>query len=356
MMEGELLKKLAARLKGLRLDRDVRVMEVCGTHTTEFFRTGVKDLFPRGLELIDGPGCPVCVTPNDFLDRAIEIGKRHRPVIATFGDMVKVPSSYSSLAKEKANGMDVRIVYSPLNALDLAAETPDREVIFLSVGFETTAPAEAATILEAKKRNIRNFSLLAGNKLTPPAVDALLAAGETRIDGFILPGHVSAIIGVGAWRFISERHGRPCVVSGFDAPDLMMGMISLADMVVKGKNETINQYTRVVREDGNRTAVELMERVFAPSDAHWRGIGVIPGSGLAIREEYADFDAFRKFPVTPPEPREPKGCRCGELLRGLITPPECGLYGKACTPEEPIGPCMVSTEGPCAAYYKYWSK
>jgi hydrogenase expression/formation protein HypD len=355
-MESDLIKKLATRLKGLRLDREVRVMEVCGTHTTEFFRTGVKDLFPPGLELVDGPGCPVCVTPNDFLDRAIEIGKRHRPIIATFGDMVKVPSSYSSLAKEKASGMDVRIVYSPMNALDLAAETPDREVMFLSVGFETTAPAEAAIIIDAKKRNLRNFSILAGNKLTPPAVDALLAAGETRIDGFILPGHVSAIIGVNAWRFISEKHGRPCVVAGFDAQDLMMGMISLADLVVKGKIETINQYMRVVKEEGNRTAVELMERVFAPTDSHWRGIGVIPASGLAIRDEYADFDAARKFPVTPPEPREPKGCRCGELLRGLITPPECGLYGKACTPEEPIGPCMVSTEGPCAAYYKYWSK
>ncbi len=355
-MEHELIQKLAARLKGLHLERDVRVMEVCGTHTTEFFRTGVKDLFPPGLELIDGPGCPVCVTPNDFLDRAIEIGKRHNPVIATFGDMVKVPSSYSSLAREKASGMDIRIVYSPMNALDLAAESPNREVVFLSVGFETTAPAEAATLVEAKNRNIGNFSILPGNKLTPPAVEALLAAGETRIDGFILPGHVSAVIGVGAWRFISEKHGRPCVVSGFDAPDLMMGMITLADLVVKGKNETINQYTRVVKEEGNRTAVEMMERVFVPSDTTWRGIGLIPASGLAIRDEYADFDASKKFPVTPPEPREPKGCRCGELLRGLIAPPECALYGKACTPEDPIGPCMVSTEGPCAAYYKYWSK
>jgi hydrogenase expression/formation protein HypD len=331
-------------------------MEVCGTHTTEFFRTGVKDLFPDGLFLIDGPGCPVCVTPNEYLDRAIEIGTRHRPVIATFGDMIKVPSSYGSLAKEKAEGMDIRIVYSPMNALEIAESTPGAEVMFLSVGFETTAPAEAAVVIEAKKRNIKNFSLLAGNKLTPPAVEALLDAQEVKIDGFILPGHVSAIIGAAAWRFISERYNKPCVVAGFDAPDLMMGMLSLVDLVLKNNNKTINQYTRVVKENGNPTALEILNRVFRTADTRWRGIGVIPGSGLEMRDEYADFDAFRKFPVTPPEPKEAKGCRCGELLRGLIIPPDCALWGKACTPEEPVGPCMVSMEGPCAAYYKYWSR
>jgi hydrogenase expression/formation protein HypD len=355
-MENDLIKKLAARLKGLRLEHEIRIMEVCGTHTTEFFRTGVKDLFPEGLILVDGPGCPVCVTPNDYLDRAIEIGKQHKTVIATFGDMIKVPSSYSSLAREKAGGMDVRVVYSPMNALELAEADPKREVLFLSVGFETTAPAEAVTVLEAKKRGIKNFSILSGNKLTPPAVEALLAAQEVKIDGFILPGHVSAIIGAGAWRFISGRYGRPCVVAGFDAPDLIMGMLSLVDLVRKNKIETINQYTRVVKEEGNVKALEILHQVFRTSDAHWRGLGVIPGSGLEMREEFADFDAARKFPVTPPPPKEAKGCRCGELLRGLIIPPECGLYARACTPEDPIGPCMVSMEGPCAAYYKYWSK
>lgn len=355
-MENNLSKKLAARLKGLRLEHDIRIMEVCGTHTTEFFRTGVKDLFPEGLILVDGPGCPVCVTPNDYLDRAIEIGKQHKVVIATFGDMIKVPSSYSSLAKEKAAGMDVRVVYSPMNALEIAEAEPASQVMFLSVGFETTAPAEAVTVLEAHKRGIKNFSLLSGNKLTPPAVEALLAAQEVKIDGFILPGHVSAIIGAGAWRFISERFGRPCVVAGFDAPDLIMGMLTLVDLVQHNNIETINQYTRVVREKGNTKAMEILDRVFTTSDAHWRGIGVIPGSGLEIRGEFADYDALRKFPVTPPPPKEAKGCRCGELLRGLIIPPECSLYARACTPEDPIGPCMVSMEGPCAAYYKYWSK
>lgn len=355
-MGTDLNKKLASRLSGLRLDNEIRIMEVCGTHTTEFFRTGVKDLFPDNLTLVDGPGCPVCVTPNDYLDRAIEIGKRHRTVIATFGDMIKVPSSYSSLAREKACGMDVRVVYSPMNALEIAEAEPASEVLFLSVGFETTAPAEAVAILEAQKRGVKNFSLLSGNKLTPPAVEALLAAREVKIDGFILPGHVSAIIGAGAWRFISERFGRPCVVSGFDAPDLIMGMLTLIDLVKKNRNETINQYTRVVKEEGNLTALEILRRVFRLTDAHWRGIGVIPGSGLEVRDEYAEFDAAKRFPVTPPEPKAAKGCRCGELLRGLITPPECALYGKACTPEEPVGPCMVSMEGPCAAYYKYWSR
>ena len=355
-MGSDLNKKLAARLRSMRLEREIRIMEVCGTHTTEFFRTGVKDLFPEGLFLIDGPGCPVCVTPNEYLDRAIEIGRCHRPVITTFGDMIKVPSSYTSLSKEKAEGMDIRIVYSPMNALEIAEANPGLEVMFLSVGFETTAPAEAAVVLEAKKRTIKNFSLLAGNKLTPPAVKALLDAQEVRIDGFILPGHVSAIIGTSAWRFIAERYHKPCVVAGFEAPDLMMGMLSLIDLIVTNKNETINQYTRVVREKGNPTALEILNSVFKKADTRWRGIGVIPGSGLEIRDEYADFDAFRKFPVTPPEPKEAKGCRCGELLRGLILPPDCVLWGKACTPEEPIGPCMVSMEGPCAAYYKYWSK
>ncbi len=355
MMAHILNAQLAERLRMIRPGREIRIMEVCGTHTTEFFRTGVRDIFPPGISLVDGPGCPVCVTPNEYLDRAIEIGKRHRPVIATFGDMIRVPSSRGSLGSEKSEGMDVRVVYSPLAALEIAAENPDREVMFLSVGFETTAPTEAAVLIEAEERGIDNFSLLGGNKLTPPAVEALLAAGESKIDGFILPGHVSAIVGAGAWRFISDSHGLPCVIAGFEAPDLMMGVLSLVRMIMDGRNETVNQYERVVKEGGNKTAKEMIDRVFETAPSAWRGIGVIPGSGLEIREEYGRFDARRKFPVSIPEPKEAAGCRCGELLRGLIAPPECALYGTACTPDEPVGPCMVSTEGPCAAYYKYWS-
>jgi hydrogenase expression/formation protein HypD len=355
MKKDDLNNRLARRFRSLRLEREIRVMEVCGTHTTEFFRSGVKDIFPEGLALIDGPGCPVCVTPNEYLDRAIEIGKRHGVTIATFGDMMKVPSSYSSLAKETAAGMDIHVVYSPLNALELAESNPDLNVMFLSVGFETTAPTEAAAVIEARRRNVGNFTILPGNKYTPPAVKALLDAGEVKIDGFILPGHVSAIIGAGAWRFVPDTYSKPCVVSGFEPHDLMIGMLTLIDMIGNAKNEVVNQYYRVVKEEGNPRALELMNMVFRSADSRWRGIGVIPGSGMEMREEFADFDAGRKFPVTPPPPKEAKGCRCGELLRGLITPPECGLYARSCTPEDPIGPCMVSMEGPCAAYFKYWS-
>ena len=352
-MEKSDIRQMAARLKNFKLNEPARIMEVCGTHTTEFFKTGVKKLFPENLRLISGPGCPVCVTPNAYIDRIIEIGKVYRPIFATFGDMINIPASRSSLKKEKAEGLDVEIVYSPLVALDIAEKNPDREVVFLSVGFETTVPTEALTILEAKERNLKNFSLSPGNKLTPPAVKALLDSGETRIDGFILPGHVSAIIGVRGWRFIAEEYGMPCVVAGFEDRDLVAATLLMAQMIKNKKADILNAYTRVVKENGNERAQEVMDRVFCTGDAEWRGIGVIPESACEIREEFGEFDAFRKFPVTPPEPIEPKGCRCGEVLTGLISPMECGLFAKVCTPEHPVGPCMVSTEGSCAAHYKY---
>lgn len=355
-MDKETVKKLADRLKSIKLDRQYKIMEVCGTHTTEFFRSGVKDIFPDGLTLVDGPGCPVCVTPNDFLDRAIEIGKKYNPIITTFGDMIKVPSSYSSLAKEKSDGMDIRIVYSPIEAVDLAMKNPDREVIFLSVGFETTAPTEAVTILDSKKKNISNFSLLAGNKLTPPAVKALLDSGEVNLDGFILPGHVCAIIGSDDWNFVAQDYGKPCSIAGFEPLELIMGTISILELLISGKAEIRNEYKKIVKAEGNLKAKEILYTVFENADTEWRGIGVIPNSGLKIKDEYAQFDSLVKFPVTPPPVKEHKGCRCGELLRGLIAPYECPLFDKGCSPERPIGPCMVSSEGPCSAYYKYWRK
>lgn len=353
MMDRKKIRELAQKLQEFPLKGDVRIMEVCGTHTTEFFRTGVKGLFPGGLMLVDGPGCPVCVTPNEYLDQAIEIGKKYNAILATFGDMIKVPSSYSSLGKGKAEGMDVEIVYSPLDALTIAERMPDREIVFISVGFETTAPTEAVAVLEAKKKNITNFSLLAGNKLTPPAVRALLDAEEVNIDGFILPGHVSAIIGVDGWRFIADEYGKPCVVAGFEDHDLIRGTLMLLKMIVQGDGSIANEYTRVVREKGNEHAREIMYRVFEKADSPWRGIGMIPGSGLSLREEFSEYDAALKFPVNPPPPREAKGCRCGELLRGLTTPDQCPLFATTCTPADPVGPCMVSAEGPCAAYFKY---
>ncbi|MFC1671174.1 hydrogenase formation protein HypD, partial [Spirochaetota bacterium] len=278
-MKKEITKKLAHKLKNLKIKDEIRIMEVCGTHTTEFFKSGVKDIFPEGLVLVDGPGCPVCVTSNDYLDTAIEIGKDYGAILTTFGDMIKVPSSYSSLNEEMASGMSVRIVYSPIESLDIAEKNPEKEVVFLSVGFETTAPIEAATVLEAKKRGIKNFSILSGNKLTPPAVEALLNMGEVKIDGFILPGHVSAIIGANSWNFIPEKFDKPCVVAGFDTEDLITSVLTLIDLLDSDRFELVNDYKRVVRDSGNQNAIDIMYRVFDSSDAHWRGIGIIPGSG-----------------------------------------------------------------------------
>jgi len=355
-MKRELIIKLTQLLQKRNIDNEVRIMEVCGTHTAQFFKTGVKDMLPPGLTLIDGPGCPVCVTPNSYLDRGIAIAKDKNAIIATFGDMIKVPSSYSSLAMEKSEGMDVRIIYSPLDAIDIAEKNQDREVLLISVGFETTAPSEALTLLEAEKRGIKNFSLLCGNKLTPPAVDALLNADEVKIDGFIIPGHVSTIIGKSPWNFIAEKYGKPGVISGFETEDLITGVISLLDMI---KNQDIsikNGYTSAVRDGGNIRAMEIINSVFDITDSEWRGLGIVPGSGLSIKDKYSSFDAGKKFDVAVPPSKEHPGCRCGDLLRGLILPPECPLFDKGCSPEHAIGPCMVSSEGPCSAYYRYWRK
>lgn len=347
------LKSEASRLSQYSLKHPIAIMEVCGTHTHEYFRTGVKDIFPKGLRLIDGPGCPVCVTENEYLDTAIAIAWQHSCIIATFGDMLKVPSSYSSLAKEKSKGLPVEVVYSPMDAVELADRYPDKKVVFLSIGFETTAPTEAACILEARRKNLKNFYLLPGNKLTPPAVKALLDSGDVNINGFILPGHVSAIIGKNAWNFIATQYNKPSVVTGFEAEDLIRGTIILLELIIHKKAEIINEYTRVVKDSGNPHAIEIMNKVFTPTDAIWRGIGVIPSSGLALNDEFADFDASKQLKADVPPPKEHPGCRCGDLLRGVIIPTDCPLFAKACTPENAVGPCMVSSEGPCSAYYKY---
>lgn len=347
------LKSVAPRLSQYSLKHPIAIMEVCGTHTHEYFRTGVKDIFPKGLLLIDGPGCPVCVTENEYLDTAIAIAWQRSCIIATFGDMIKVPSSYSSLAKEKSKGLLVEVVYSPMDAVELADRYPDKKVVFLSIGFETTAPTEAACILEARRKNLKNFYLLPGNKLTPPAVKALLDSGDVNINGFILPGHVSAIIGKNAWDFIATQYNKPGVVTGFEAEDLIRGTIILLELIIHKKAEIINEYTRVVKDSGNPHAIEIMNKVFTPTDAIWRGIGVIPSSGLALNDEFADFDASKQLKADVPPPKEHTGCRCGDLLRGVIIPTDCPLFAKACTPENAVGPCMVSSEGPCSAYYKY---
>ncbi len=334
--------------------RDVNLMEICGTHTHSISRYGIREALPPTIRLISGPGCPVCVTSAADINRIIDFSRSRKDVvIATFGDMMRVPGSHSTLQEERARGGDVRVVYSPLGSLDIARANPKKEVVLYAVGFETTAPTVAATIIAAKEEGLANLSVLSLHKLTPPAMRALLDGGEVCIDGFIAPGHVTAVIGARAYGFLSTEYRSPCVVAGFEPLDALMGIYMLVAQLEEGRAEIEIEYDRVVSWEGNTRAQAVMEAVFEPADCLWRGIGMIPGSGLCIREEYADFDAARRFDIPPGEEKEPAGCRCGAVLKGLITPPECPLFGKTCTTATPVGPCMVSSEGTCSAYYKY---
>jgi hydrogenase expression/formation protein HypD len=329
----------------------VRLMEVCGTHTMAIRRHGLPSLLPKNIELLSGPGCPVCVTPNAAIDRAIALTRDAKRIVATFGDMVRVPGSRSSLAVERSKGADVRVVYSPLDAVRLAKENPDRHVVFIGVGFETTAPTVAAAVLEAEGK-IKNFSVLVAHKLVPPALEALVKSPEFSVQGFICPGHVSVIIGSEAYRNLAEEHRIPCVVAGFEPVDILLCILMLLRQLVQKRSSVEVEYRAVVQPHGNPRALDLMNRVFEPEDSEWRGIGVIPGSGLRLREKYRVFDALR-FQVEMEAPVEPKGCLCGRVLMGAVRPPGCQLFGTACTPANPVGPCMVSSEGTCAAYYRY---
>ncbi|MFA5514770.1 MAG: hydrogenase formation protein HypD [Desulfuromonadales bacterium] len=328
-------------------------MEVCGTHTMAISQQGIRSLLPPAIRLISGPGCPVCVTPVDYVDHAIALARRPGTIIATFGDMVRVPGSSSSLLREKAQGADVRIVYSPLDAVALARRNPERAVVFLGVGFETTAPTVAGSILQAQKQGISNYFVLAAHKTMPAPMAALSADPELQVDGYLCPAHVSAIIGAAAYQPLAREGGVPCVVTGFEPLDILQGVLLLARQATAGVAKVEIQYSRVVKPDGNRKAQQLLAEVFAPADAHWRGIGVIPGSGLEIRSAYAPFDAARQLPVAVEAPREAAGCLCGEILKGKVTPHQCPLFRTGCTPENPVGACMVSSEGTCAAEYKY---
>lgn len=350
--DPEIARRLAAAIH-TSATRPMKLMEVCGTHTVSIARNGLRELMPANVTLLSGPGCPVCVTANRDIDMAIEIGRQPGVTLTTFGDMVKVPGSRSSLAAEKADGRDVRIVYSPLDAVALADDNPELQVVFLGVGFETTAPTVAAAIKTAARMGLRNFSVLSMHKTVPLALEALVNDPDVAIDGFILPGHVTTIIGPEPYRFLAEHYGVPGAVTGFEPVDVLQGILSLVKQVSSGEATIDVAYTRGVSPDGNPTARGLMTEIFEPGDAEWRGIGVIPGTGLLIRPEYAEWDAARRFPVTPEEPREIPGCQCGDVLRGVTLPYECRLFGKGCTPEHPIGPCMVSSEGSCAAYYRY---
>ncbi len=325
-------------------------MEVCGTHTMAVSRFGLRDLLPPGMRLISGPGCPVCVTAVGDLDVVVALSRLPGVTIATFGDLVRVPASRSSLAGERAAGADVRVVYSPADVLDLAAHEPERQFVLVGIGFETTAPTVAATLLLAVDHGLENLSILSLHKTMPGALRALLDLGETPIDGFLLPGHVSVVTGSDCYRFLADEYGVGGVVAGFEAADVLEALVLLAGQTIPAVE---NAYPRVVTAAGNRVAQEIIERVFEPGDATWRGLGVIPGSGLRLRDEYRRFAAEERFAVDPGTPQEPLGCRCGEVLRGVIDPSECALFGQRCTPESPVGACMVSSEGSCAAHYRY---
>lgn len=325
-------------------------MEVCGTHTMAISRYGLRDLLPGGMRLVSGPGCPVCVTSMRDLDLVVALARIPEVTVVTFGDLVRVPSSRTSLAEERAAGADVRVVYSPADAVALAAETPARQVVFVGIGFETTAPTVAASVIEAQARGVANYSVLSLHKTMPAPLRALLELGETRLTGFILPGHVSVITGTGCYGFVAGEFGVGGVIAGFEATDVLESLVMLA----RQRQPAIEiQYRRAVHAGGNPVARRVMERVFEPADADWRGLGVIPGSGLAFGNEFAAFDALRRFAVDPGETLEPKGCRCGDVLRGALDPAACPLFGNRCTPESPIGACMVSSEGSCAAHYRY---
>ncbi|MCF8373318.1 MAG: hydrogenase formation protein HypD [Bacteroidales bacterium] len=332
--------------------KPIALMEVCGGHTMSIQKFGIPSLLPETISLLSGPGCPVCVTDIRYIDHAIALARRGNTIIATFGDLIRVPGSTSSLEKEMASGVNVHIVYSILNAIELAAENPDKEVIFLAIGFETTAPGTAAGILTAAQKQLPNFSILSTHKIMPPAMEAIVDEGA-KIDGYICPGHVAAITGAKMFAGLVEKHKIGCVVSGFEPSDLLQAILQLVVQFESNSHKLENAYQRAVKMEGNQKAQAIMTQVFEPEDSYWRGFGVIPRSGLRLKSEFQSFDAKLKFQVDIEPTREEKGCICGEILKGLKKPTDCKLFGKACTPANPVGACMVSNEGACAAYFKY---
>ena len=341
----KLIKKIVTELQGWK--KPVKFMEVCGSHTMAIGHWGIRKLLPEPISLISGPGCPVCVTPSSVIDSLIDLKD---VTIATFGDLIRVPGNKGTLEQARAKGLDVRMVYSPMEALEMARE---KETVFVGIGFETTIPGIAYTIMEASRLNLKNFSVLPAFKLVPPALDALLSAKDTNFDGFILPGHVSVIIGSDAYKLLPEKFGIGGVVTGFEPLDILVGIKKLTDQIKAEKPEIENEYSRVVTGKGNMQAQQIIHKVLEVEDALWRGLGWIPKSGLGIRKEFEEFDSIKKYGIEITDTEKQTGCRCGDVLKGNIIPPECPLFGKICLPNNPIGPCMVSSEGSCAAYYKY---
>lgn len=334
--------------------KPIKIMEVCGGHTHSIFKYGIEEVLPDAIELIHGPGCPVCVMPKGRLDDALAISQNPHVIFTTFGDAMRVPGSTTNLLQAKAQGADIRMVYSPLDSLQIARENPDKEIVFFALGFETTAPSTAFTILQAASAKIHNFSMFSNHVLVIPALEALLDNPDLQLDGFIGPGHVSMVIGTEPYQFISQQYHKPIVVSGFEPLDIFQSIWMLLQQLVENRCEVENQYNRIVEKEGNKIAIEAINEVFAVRENFdWRGLGEIPNSGLKIRTKYAQFDAELKFTIPNLKVADHKACKCGEILKGVLKPWECKVFGTACTPETPIGTCMVSSEGACAAYYKY---
>lgn len=334
--------------------KTIKIMEVCGGHTHSIFRYGLQQMLPEEVEFIHGPGCPVCVLPMGRVDDCVALAEIPHVIFTTFGDAMRVPGSKKSLLKAKAEGADVRMVYSPLDALKIARENPHREVVFFGLGFETTMPSTALTVLQAKKEGIKNFTLFCNHITIIPTVKAILDSPQLEIDGFLGPGHVSMVIGISPYNFIADHYKRPIVVAGFEPLDILHSMWMVLKQLAEGRSEVENQYARIVPDTGSLPALEAVQEVFELREFfEWRGLGSIDHSGVRIREKYADYDAERKFPVPNLKIADPKSCQCGEVLKGVIKPHQCKVFGNQCTPEMPLGALMVSSEGACAAYYNY---
>jgi hydrogenase expression/formation protein HypD len=350
--DSSLVMPLVATLEK-ELTKPVRLMEVCGTHTMAIFRNGIRSILPQGMEIVSGPGCPVCVTSASHMDAFISMAELPGVHTTIFGDLFRVPGTQGSLANASSRGAHISIVYSPMDALEIAKQRPEETVVFLGVGFETTTPGIAATIHAAHREGITNFCVFSTQKVIPGPLDALLQDPELNINGLLCPGHVSAIIGAGAYQPFVDKYGLACVVAGFEPADLLNGLILLARQIARNAPQVENIYPRVVCWEPNQRAQAMVDEIFEPADMEWRGLGELPQSGLVIKEKYSRFDAQSRFNITIPEAEEAKGCLCGEILKGKMLPPSCPLFDKRCTPATPVGPCMVSSEGTCAAYHKY---
>lgn len=333
----------------------IRLMEICGTHTMSIARSGIRSILPENVQLLSGPGCPVCVTPANMIDMALDLSQQPGILITSYGDLLRVPGSKhgDNLLSRRASGGRAESVYSPIDAVRIAEEHPDTEVVFLGAGFETTAPGTAACIQEAASRNVKNFSVLSLLKRTEPAIRALIEADDFAVNGFLCPGHVAAITGADRFRFLTQDYNLPGVIAGFDAADLLYSVLSLTEMIASGQPAVKNEYTRLVRPDGNPAARELIGQFFEAVPSDWRGLGIINNTGYAIREKYAQWDAARKFSLHPSRTKDIPGCCCAQIIRGVMRPAQCPLFNTSCTPDNPVGPCMVSGEGACSAAYQY---